>query len=121
MIILEKGFTIILDENFKNLIGFSNGIINDSYTRSDLAPNIDHVKYLKIFSNIVNNTNDDQFLSNILINGDVSNSITFNESDIFKKQKIYENTFDFLEIIIKDQNNRDVELKDFFQISIYIS
>ena len=77
LIILEKGFTIILDENFKILFGFSNGIINDTYTKSDLTPNIDRVKYLKIFSNIVDNTNDDNFLSNIYINSDVSNLITF--------------------------------------------
>ena len=57
MIILEEGFTVILDENFKKLFGFSNGIINKSYTRSDLVTNIDRVKYLKIFSNIADNTN----------------------------------------------------------------
>ena len=61
------------------------------------------------------------FISNIFINGDVGSLITFNESNIYKKQKIYENTFDYLEIKIKDQNNRDLELKDFFQISVYIS
>ena len=114
LIILEEGFTIVLDENFKKLFGFSNGIINKSYTRSDLTPNIDRVKYLKIFSNIVDNINDGNFLSNIYINSDVSNLITFNESNIYRKQKIYENTFRFLEINIKDQNNRDIELKDFF-------
>ena len=100
LIILEEGFTIILDENFKKLFGFSNGITNKTYIISDLTPNIDRVKYLKIFSNIVDNTNDDQFLSNIYINSDVSNLLTFNESDIYKKQKIYENTFNFLEIYI---------------------
>ena len=121
LIILEEGFTIILDENSKKLFGFSNGIINKSYTRSDLTPNIDTVKYLNNFSNIVDNTNDDQFLSNIFINGDVSNLITFNESNIYRKQKIYENTLNFLEITNKNQNNRDIELKDFFQISVYIS
>ena len=121
LIVLEKGFTLILDNNFKNLFGFSDGIINNSYTRSDLTPNIDRVKYLKVFSNIVNNENDNEFLSNIFINGDVGSLITFNESNIYKKQKIYENTFDYLEIKIKDQNNRDLELKDFFQISVYIS
>ena len=121
LIILEEGFTLILDENFKKLFGFSNGYINKSYTRSDLTPNIDRVKYLKIFSNIVENTNDINFLSNIYINSDVSNLITFNESNIYRKQKIYENRFNFLEIIIKDQNNRDIELKDFFQISVYIN
>ena len=121
LIILEEEFTIVLDENFKKLFGFSNGIINKTYTRSDLTPNIDRVKYLKIFSNIVDNINDGNFLSNIYINSDVSNLITFNESNIYRKQKIFENRYNFLEINIKDQNNRDIELKDFFQISVYIS
>ena len=121
MIILEEDFTLILIDDFKKLFSFSNGIINESYTRSDLTPNIDRVIYLKIFSNIFNNTNDDQFLSNIFINGDIFNLITFNESNIYKKQKIYENTFNFLGIDIKDQNDRDIEMKNFFQISVYIS
>ena len=120
LVILEEGFTIVLDENFKKLFGFSNGIINKTYTRSDLTPNVDRVKFLKIFSNIVDNINDDNFLSNIYIKSDVGNVITFDESNIYRKQKIYENTFRFLEIYIKDQNNRDIEMKDFFQISVYI-
>ena len=120
LIILEEGFTIALDENFKKLFGFSNGIINKSYTRSDLTPNIDRVKFLKIFSNIVDNMNDSNFLSNITINSDVGDLITFNVSSDFKKQQIYENTFRFLEINIKDQYNRDIELKDYFEISVYI-
>ena len=121
LVILEEGFTIVLDENFKKLFGFSDGIINKTYTRSDLVPEVDRVKYLKIYSNIVNNINDSNFLSNIYINSDVSNLIAFNETNIYRKQKVYENTFRFLEINIKDQNNRDIELKDFFQISVYIS
>ena len=120
LVILEEGFTIVLDENFKKLFGFSNGIINKTYTRSDLVPEVDRVKFLKIFSNIVDNINDDNFLSNIYIKSDVGNVITFDESNIYRKQKIYENTFRFLEIYIKDQNNRDIEMKDFFQISVYI-
>ena len=120
LIILEEGFTIVLDENFKKLFGFSNGIINKSYTRSDLIPKVDRVKFLKIFSNIVDNINDSNFLSNIYIKSDVGNVIIFNESNIFRKQKIYENTFRFLEIIIKDQFNRDIELIDYFEISVYI-
>ena len=120
LIILEEGFTIVLDENFKKLFGFSNGIINKTYTRSDLTPNVDRVKYLKIFSNIVDNINDSNFLSDIYINSDVGNLITFNDSNIYRKQKVYENTFRFLEINIKDQNNRNIEMTDFFKISVYI-
>ena len=95
LIVLEEGFTIILDENFKKLFGFSNGMINESFTRSDLTPNINRVKYLKIFSNLVNNQNDNEFLSNVFINADVAKLITFNDSNIYKKQKIYENTFNY--------------------------
>ena len=65
LIILEEGFSIVLDNNFKELFGFSNGIINKSYTRSDLTPNVDRVKYLKIYSNIVDNINDSNL--NLLI------------------------------------------------------
>ena len=121
LVILEEGFTIVLDENFKKLFGFSNGIINKTYTRSDLTPNVDRVKYLKIYSNIIDNINDSNFLSDIYINSNVGNLITFNDSNIYRKQKIYENTFRFLEINIKDQNNRNIEMKDFFKISVYIS
>ena len=121
LVILEEGFTIVLDENFKKLFGFSNGIINKTYTRSDLIPKVDRVIYLKIYSNIVDNINDSNFLSDVDIDGDVSNIITFRESNIYRKQKIYENTFRFLEINIKDQNNRNIQMKDFFKISVYIS
>ena len=41
LIILEEGFSLALHENFKKLLRFSNGIINESYTRSDLVPNVE--------------------------------------------------------------------------------
>ena len=121
LIILEKGFSLVLDENFKKLLGFSNGIINESYTRSNLVPNIDETKYLKIYSNIIDNYNDNNFLSTVFINSGISDIVNFNESNIHRKQKVYENIFDYIEITIKNQNNIDIEMKDFFQVSIYIS
>ena len=121
LIILEEGFSIVLDENFKKLLGFSNGIINESYTRSDLVPNIDKTKYLKIYSNIIDNYNDNNFLSSVFINSGISDIVNFNESNIHRKQKVYENIFDYIEITIKNQDNINIEMKDFFQVSIYIS
>ena len=121
LIILEEGFSLVLDENFKKLLGFSNGIINESYTRSDLIPNIDKTKYLKIYSNIIDNYNDNNFLSTVFINSGISDIVNFNESNIHRKQKVYENIFDYIEITIKNQDNIDIEMKDFFQVSIYIS
>ena len=58
LIISEEGFSIVLDDNFKKLLGLSNGITNESYTRSDLLPDVDKTKYLKIYSNTINNEND---------------------------------------------------------------
>ena len=121
LIILEEGFSLVLDENFKTLLGFSNGIIMRSYTRSDLVPNVDKTKYLKIYSNIIDNYNDDNFLSSVFITSDISSIVNYNESNIHKKQKVYENIFDYIEITIKNQDNIDIEMKDFFQVSIYIS
>ena len=121
LIILEEGFSLVLDENFKKLLGFSNGIINESYTRSDLVPNVDKTKYLKIYSNIIDSYNDDNFLSSVFITSDISAIVNYNESNIHKKQKVYENIFEYIEITIKNQDNIDIEMKDFFQVSIYIS
>ena len=121
LIILEEGFSLVLDENFKKLFGFSNGIINETFTRSDLIPNIDKAKHLKIYSNIINNDNDNNFLSNVFINSGISDIVNFNESNIYRKQKICENTFDYIEITIKNQDNINIEMTDFFQVSIYIS
>ena len=121
LIILEEGFSLILDDNFKKLLGFSNGFINESYIRSDLVPNIDKTKYLKIYSNIIDNYNDNNFLSTVYINSGISDIVNFNQSNIHRKQKVYENIFNFIEITIKNQDNIDIEMKDFFQVSIYIS
>ena len=121
LIILEEGFSLVLDENFKKLLGFSNGIINESFTRSDLVPNVDKTKYLNIYSNIIDNYNDNNFLSSVYIDSGISAIINYNESNIHRKQKVYENIFDYIEITIKNQDNIDIEMKDFFQVSIYIS
>ena len=121
LIILEEGFSIVLDENFKKLLGFSNGIINESFTRSDKIPNIDKTKYLNIYSNIIDNYNDNNFLSSVYIDSGISAIVNYNETNIHRKQKVYENIFDYIEITIKNQDNIDIEMKDFFQVSIYIS
>ena len=78
-------------------------------------------KYSKIYSNIINNENDINFLSTVFINSGISDIINFNESNIHRKQRVYEDTFDYIEIKIKNQDNIDIEMKDFFQISVYIS
>ena len=67
LIIVKKGFKVILDKNFMKLLGFSKYIINPGYNRSDLISQIDKTKYLKIYCNVVDNKNDNEHLTNVFI------------------------------------------------------
>ena len=49
------------------LLGFSKYVINPGYNRSDLIPQIDNTKYLKIYCNIVDNKNDNEHLLMFLL------------------------------------------------------
>ena len=104
-----------------NLFGFSNGFITEGYNRSDLITNVDKVKFLKLYCNLVDNREDNEFLTNVFINGGISEQVTYENDNINKSKNILNSTFNYIEIYIKDQNNRPVNIKDFFQISVYIS
>ena len=69
LIIVEENWELQLDKNFVNLFGFSNSVITEGYNRSDLIPNVDKVKFLKLYCNLVDNREDDEFLTNFFING----------------------------------------------------
>ena len=103
-----------------NLLGFSKYIINHGYNKSDLTPQIDKTKYLKNFCNIVNNKNENEFLSNIFIKNGIGDLVVYHNFNIYKRQKIIESDFNSIEICVKNQDNENIELKDFWQISVYI-
>ena len=67
LIIFKNEFKLILDKDFMDLLGFSKYVINPGYNRSDLTPNIDKTKYLNIYCNIVDNKNDNEHLTNVLL------------------------------------------------------
>ena len=102
------------------LLGFSKYVINPGYNRSDLILQIDKTKYLKVYCNIVNNKNDNEHLSNVFIKNGIADLVVYDNFNIYKKQKITESDFNFIEICITNQNNENIELKDFWQISVYI-
>ena len=104
-----------------NLFGFSNYVFNEGYHRSNLVPNVDKVKFLKLYCNLIDNREDDEFLTNVFIKGNISEQVTYENDNIYKSNNILNTSFDFIEICIKDQNNRPVNMKDLFQISVYIS
>ena len=120
LILVREDFKLILDKNFMNLLGFSKYAINPGYNRSDLIPQIDKTKYLKIYCNVVNNNNDNEHLTNVFIKNGIGDLVVYDNFNIFKRQRIIETDFNFIEICIRNQDNKNIELKDFWQISIYI-
>ena len=121
LIIVEENWELELDKNFMNLFGSSNNIITEGYNRSNLIPNVDKVKFLKLYCNLVDNREDNEFLTNVFITGDISEQITYENNNIYKSKNILNSSFNYIEICIKDQHNRPVNMKDLFQISVYIS
>ena len=121
LIVVEENWELQIDKNFMNLFGFSKHVFNEGCHRSDLIPNVDKVKFLKIYCNLIDNKEDDEFLTNVFIKGDISEQVTYENDNIYKSKNILNTSFDFIEICIKDQNNRPVNMKHLFQISVYIS
>ena len=120
LIIIKEDFKLILDKNFMKLLGFSKYVINPGYNRSDLIPQVDKTKYLKIYCNIVDNKNDNGHLTNVFIKNGIGDLVVYDNFNIYKKQKIMETDFNFIEIFVRNQDNKNIELKDFWQMSVYI-
>ena len=87
-----------------NLLGFSNRFIKEGYNRSDLIPNVDKVKFLKLYCNLVDNREDNEFLTNIFIKGGISDQVTYENDNIYKSKNILNSTFNYIEICIKESN-----------------
>ena len=121
LIIIKKDWELRLNSLFMNLFGFSKGILTEGYNRSDLIPNVDKIKFLKLYCNLVDNEHDNEFLTDVSITGEISQQVTYKNSNIYKSKNILNSSFDFIEICIKDQNNKPVKMKDLFKISVYIS
>ena len=121
LIIIKEDFKLILDKNFMKLLGFSKYVINTGYNRSDLIPQIDKTKYLKIYCNIVDNKNSNEHLTNVFIKNGVGDIVVYDTFNSYKRQKIMETDFDFIDICIKNQDNKNIELTDYWEISLYIN
>ena len=121
LIIIKEDFKLILDKNFMKLLGFSKYVINPGYNRSDLIPQIDRTKYLKIYCNIVDNKNDNKHLTNVDIKNGIGDLVIYDNFNNYKRQKIMETDFDFIDICIRNQDNKNIELTDFWAISLYIN
>ena len=121
LIVIKENWTLELDRNFMDLFGFEKNIFNEGYHRSNKTPNLDKTKFLKIYCNLVDNKEDNGFLTNVFIKNNISDQIIYENDNIYKRKNILNTTFNYIEICIKNENNEDVIMKDLFQISLYIS
>ena len=119
IILFERGYELILDNNFSKMLGFSYKVLKKDLQRSNLTPQINRINYLKIYSNIIDNQNNPDYLSNVFIKSNVSELTVYNENNIYKKQKIINDIFNYIEIEIFDEENEKIEMTDYFSQFIY--
>ena len=120
IILVERGHELHLDDNFAHMLGFSYKILKKDLQRSDKTPQINRINYLKIYSNIIDNKNNPYYLSNTFIKSNVSELTIYNENNIYKKQKVINDIFNYIEIEIFDEENEKIEMTDYFSVSLYI-
>ena len=121
LIVIKENWILELDKNFMDLFGFEKNIFQEGYHRSTKTPNLDKTKFLKIYCNLVDNKEDNEFLTNVFIKNNISDQIIYENHNNYKRKKILDTTFNYIEVCIKNENNEDVIMKDLFQISLYIS
>ena len=121
LIIIKENWILELDNNFTELFGFEKNIFQEGYHRSTKIPNVDKTKFLKIYCNLVDNREDSGFLTNIFIKNNIGQQVSYEYHNNYKRKKILDTTFDYIEVCIKNQKNEDIVMTDLFQISFYIS
>ena len=121
LIIIKENWLLELDKNFMDLFGFEENIFQEGYHRSTKVPNLDKTKFLKIYCNLVDNKEDSRFLTNIFIKNNIGEQVIYETHNNYKRKKILDTSFDYIEVCIKNQKNQDIVMTDLFQISFYIS
>ena len=121
LIVIKKDWTLELDKNFMDLLGFEKNVFNEGYHRSTLIPKLDKTKFLNIYCNLVNNKEDSRYLTNVFIKNDIGEQVTYDYYNNYKRKNILNSTFDYIEVCIKNENDEDIIMTDFYQINLYIS
>ena len=121
LVVIKENWVLELDKNFMDLFGFEKNIFEYGYHRSTKIPNLDKTKFLKIYCNLVDNKEDNEFLTNVFIKNTIGEQIIYENHNNYKRKKILDTTFNYIEICIKNEKNQDIVMKDIFQISLYIS
>ena len=105
LIVIKKDWVLELDKNFMNLFGFEKNIFEEGYHRSTKNPNLDKTKFLKIYCNLVDNKEDNMFLSNIFIKNNIGDQIIYENHNNYKRKRILDTSFNYIEVCVKNQKN----------------
>ena len=119
LIVIKENWILELDNNFVELFGFEKNVFEEGYYRSTKTPNL--TKLLKIYCNLVDNKEGNMFLSNIFIKDSIREQIIYENHNNYKRKRIFDTSFNYIEVCIKNQKNEDIIMTDLFQISFYIS
>ena len=103
LIIIKETWILELDNNFVELFGFEKNIFEERYHRSTKTPNLDKTKFLKIYCNLVDNKEDNMFLSNIFIKNNIGEQIIYENHNNFKGKRILDTSFNYIEVCVKNQ------------------
>ena len=120
LILIEDGYELHLDDNFSRMLGFSDKILKKYLQRSDLIPQVNPINYLKIYCNIIDNKNNPYYLTDVFIKSGIGELTVYTEESIYAKQKIINDSFNYIEFEFLDEKNNKIELLDHFSISVYI-
>ena len=120
LILIEDGYELHLDDNFSRMLGFSDKILKKYLQRSDLIPQVNPINYLKIYCNIIDNKNNPYYLTDVFIKSGIGELTVYTEESIYAKQKIINDSFNYIEFEFLDEKNNKIELLDYFSISVYI-
>ena len=120
LILIEDGYELHLDDNFSRMLGFSDKILKKYLQRSDLVPQINPINYLKIYCNIIDNKNNPYYLTDVFIQSRVGQLTVYTEQSIYAKQKLINDSFNYIEFEFLDEKNNKISFTDHFSISVYI-
>ena len=88
--------------------------------RSNKAPKVNKLNYIKIFLNIVDNKIEENYLTKVFVQSSVGNLNLYSQNSIYKRKNIFNTQFEFIEVTFLNEDNEMIELKDFFSVSLFI-
>ena len=75
LIAIKENWALELDKNVMDLFGFEKNIFKEGYHLSTKTPNLDKTKFLKIYCNLVDNKEHNEFLTTVFIKNNISDQI----------------------------------------------